>query len=142
MRLYTLSLAILALAGCGTTPRVNWPKVVQCSTGNAPAELFSTVQGVLLGDSTDQQAATPAASIGDRATSALEDLARKEGAQVVACLVDAAVHMFDQQPQESVMALSEPGSPETLPTLTPAQLAAARGRDFLQRVAKTRVEAP
>ena len=142
MRLLILLLAILALADLtqcgGNTPRVDWPKVVQCGTQGASAELLDAVTQTLLGDGSDVGSAT----IGDRAVAQLEKLAQDRGAQVVTCLVDAAVHALDQQPQESVLALREPGSPETLPTLTPAQLAAGRGRDFLQRVAKTHVEAP
>jgi hypothetical protein len=140
MRLLTLLLAILALLDLtqcgGNTPRVDWPKVAQCSTSGASADLLDAVMQTLLGSGSDADST----SIGDRAVSQLAALAEDRGAQVVTCMVDAAVQALDQQPQPSALALSESGSPETLSTLTPAQLAAARGRDFLQRVAGTRVE--
>jgi len=140
MRPVTLLLAIIALLDLtqcgGSTPRVDWPKVAQCGTRGASADLLDAVMQTLLGGGSDADSTT----IGDRAVAQLASLAENRGAQLVTCAVDAAVHALDQQPQASVLALSEPGSPETLPTLTPAQLAAARGRDFLQRVAKTRVE--
>lgn len=142
MRLFTLLLAILVLADLtqcgGSQPRVDWPHVVQCGTQGAQADLLDAVTQTLLGNGSDPASTT----IGARAVAELERLAQDRGAQFVACLVDAAVHALDQQPQETVLALREPGSPESLPTLSPAALAAARGRDFLQRVARTQVERP
>ena len=131
MRLFTLLLATLALfdlTQCGTTPRINWPQLAQCSTAGAPADLLDAVTQVLLGNNADPSSAT----IGDRAVSELEALAEKHGAQLVECLVDEATRALDSAVKSMRASRTEPGNMRTL--------AAARGRDFLQRVAKARVE--
>lgn len=166
MKATTLTLCI-ALAGCtsscgGTTPHVSWPSVVACADV-VRDDLIGTVQAALVDHTPDDAVTT---RITDRAVSELERLAAEHGAQVVACLVDQAVHSFDraavlaqaqaqapvpaeppararglfsQPPPDAGVVAAEPV--RTLPDeQTAEQLAAARGRDFLQRVAKTRVE--
>lgn len=131
MRLFTLLLAIIALPAfthCGTPARINWPQLAQCSTAGAPADLLDSVTQVLLGNDSDPSSAT----IGDRAVAALEALAEKHGAQLVECLVDEATRALDSAPKSMRGSRTEPGSMQAL--------AAARGRDFLQRVAKARME--
>lgn len=134
MRLFTLLLATLALLDltqCGTPPRINWPQLAQCSTAGAPADLLDSVTQVLLGNETDPSSST----IGDRAVAALEALAEKHGAQLVECLVDEATRALDGAVRQSVMAARMKTGAVSTQTL-----AADRGRDFLQRVAKARVE--
>lgn len=135
MRLFTLllvTLTLLDLTQCGgNTPRINWPQLAQCSTAGAPADLLDSVTQVLLGNETDPSSAT----IGDRAVAALEALAEKHGAQLVECLVDEATRGLDGAVRQSVIAARMKTGPVSMQAL-----AAARGRDFLQRVAKARLE--
>lgn len=133
MRLFTLLLATIALLDltqCGSTPRINWPQLAQCSAAGAPADLLDSVTQVLLGNETDPSSAT----IGDRAVAALEALAEKHGAQLVECLVDEATRALDGTARRTVLAA------RMKPAASMQSLAADRGRDFLQRVAKARVE--
>lgn len=162
MRPITLALT-LSLAGCSSScggaskPAVNWPRVVTC-TEPAQRDVLSSVAAILLapedGDST---------TIGDRAVAELDRMAATHTPHVVACLVDEAVRSFQTVPQAVVTAPSaspvvpaeQParkslrsapapvtGEPEqTLPDGEDEALtAAARGRDFLNRVAKTHVQ--
>ena len=134
MRLFTLLLFAVAIAtsciDCGNTPRINWPQLAQCGAHDAPEELLQAVAEVLLGDKGDTSR-----SIGDRALEQLGKLAEEHGAMLVECFVDEVTRGFDSQGGKSAQALMMAPS-----TPSPAQLAAARGRDFLQRVARTRVE--
>lgn len=135
MRPVTLLLAIIALLDLtqcgGSAPRINWPQLAQCGVHDAPEELLQAVADTLLGDKGDT-----ATSIGDRAVAQLEKLAEERGAMVVEC-VDEVVRGFDSQGGKSAQALM---AAPIASAPTPAQLAAARGRDFLQRVARARVE--
>lgn len=130
--LLTLALLTTTTLGCASsTPHVNWPGVVQCGTGVA-SDLFSSVVG-LLTDSSQ----SPGATIGDRAVSQIEQLAIAHGPDIVACLVHQAVASFD------AVAVAPRARELNAPVPSEAQrasVAAARGRDFLQRVAGTRVE--
>lgn len=130
MRLIPLAMMIATLGmGCGTSPRVNWPAIAECGARDAPEELLQTVAAILLGDAGDT-----ATTIGDRAVAQLTQLAEDRGAMLVECFVDEAVRGFDAQTPSAQALMAGPVRP------LPAQLAAARGRDFLQRVAVARVE--
>jgi hypothetical protein len=136
MKITTTLLLLTLLAtttGCASSqPRVNWPGVVQCGTGVA-SDLFSAVVGLLTDSSQN-----PGATIGDQAVSQLEQLAIAHGPSVVACLVHQAVASFDTvaaAPRARELTARVPAEAQR------ASVAAARGRDFLQRVAKTHVEA-
>ena len=134
MRFITLLLATMALldlTSCGASaPKVNWPAVAQCGTQGAPEELLQTVAAILLGDAGDTST-----TIGERAVTQLAQLAEDRGAMLVECFVDEAVHGFEAQAPSARALMAAPAGPPTS-----AQLAAARGRDFLQRVAVARVE--
>ena len=165
------NLLCLTLAGCSSScggtskPAVNWPRVVTC-TEPAQRDVLSSVTTILLspgdGDST---------TISDRAIAELNHMATTHGEHVVACLVDEAVRSFEhsrttasgviaaappattgnevpaEQPaRKSVRTAPAPQGPaepaQTLPDGEDEALtAAARGRDFLGRVAKTHVQA-
>ena len=129
----TLALAtLLDLGGCGgNTPRINWPAVAQCSTQGATGDLLQTVAAILVGESGDTST-----SIGERAVTQVAQLAEDRGAMAVECLVDEAVRGFEAQAPSREALMAAPLNRQPLP----AQLAAARGRDFLQRVAVARVE--
>jgi hypothetical protein len=133
-----LLLAILVLADLtqcgGSTPRINWPQLAQCGAHDAPEELLQAVADTLLGDKADTST-----SISDRAVEQLTKLAEERGAMVVECFVDEVVRGFDSQGGKSAQALM---AAPIASAPTPAQLAAARGRDFLQRVARARIERP
>jgi hypothetical protein len=164
MRTTTIALT-LALAGCNSScgpskPAVNWPRIVAC-TEPAQFDLLQAVQGLLISPEPEEGDTT---AIGTRAVQQLEQLARKHGENVVACLVDEAVRSFEGDastgtsasgviaaaPSASADVPAEParkgmraGPAQTLPEAIAsddqARYAAARGRDFLQRVAQTRV---
>jgi hypothetical protein len=157
MRPITIALT-LALAGCSSScagpskPAVNWPRVVSC-TEPAQRDLLAAVQAILVapedGDST---------TIGDRAVTELTDMAARHGEHVVACLVDEAVRSFEHVP--AAVASAPASTRSDVPAEAPARkglrsapapttgepvqtvpdsddtalTAAARGRDFLQRV--------
>ena len=142
----TLALALL-LAGCssscaGTKPTVNWPRVVTC-TEPVQHDLLNAVTSILLSDTTVN-------TIGDRAVRELTDMATRHGEHVVACLVDEAVRSLEHvAPVAERKSMSRAPSPvvpfETLPDDGPNDAparAAARGKDFLKRVAQTQVHAP
>lgn len=140
MRPITLLLAIIVTActsSCGQHARVNWPSVVACAD-TVRDDLLPAVQGVLVDTSGGESS-----SIGERAVGQLEEMAAKHGASVIACLVDQAVHAFDRASPSGGAARprSLDDGPPVVAGLTDEELAAARGRDFLQRVAGTRVEA-
>ncbi len=111
---------LLALAGCttaGGNTHVDWPRALSCAPSTS--DLVGSVSRVLLGDGDSSRT-----SISDRAVGELEDLARQQTPKVVACLVD-----------ELVSGWSRPGAAQE-----PNRVAATqRGRDFLDRVAKTSV---
>ena len=142
MRTITTLLLLALLTSCssscgGNTPHVNWPSVVQCGEPIA-GDLFGTVTGIL---------ATPpdagdASSIGDRAVQSLEQLAVAHGPEVIACLVNQAIASFDHvaAPSAAASTTERANASRVAAEQTGARVAAARGRDFLQRVAKTRVE--
>jgi hypothetical protein len=142
MRPITTTLLALTLASCasscGKTPRVNWPSVVACTDVVRP-DILPAVRGTLVGDPGDHDSS----SIDSRAVEQLEELAQKHSASVVACLVDQAVHGFDRASPSGGAARPRrlDDGPPVVAGLTDEELAAARGRDFLQRVAGTRVEA-
>lgn len=162
MRPITLPLCI-ALVGCSSScgspskPAVNWPRIVTC-TEPAQRDLLSSVQAILLAPEDGDDS-----TIGERAIAELTDMARTHGENVVACLVDEAVRSFEHVPAASASASADvpaeqpvrkrlPTAPspvveepvQTLPDSEDTALtAAARGKDFLRRVAQTRVqEAP
>jgi len=163
MRPITITLCI-ALAGCSSScaspskPAVNWPRIVSC-TEPAQVDLLRAVSAILLAPEDGEST-----RIGDTAVTELTDMARKRGEHVVACLVDEAVRSFEHVPEATVAAAprtevpAEPpstvarkslrsapapttGEPvQTVPDSDDTALhAAARGRDFLERVAQTRV---
>jgi hypothetical protein len=132
MRTLTTTIIALALVSCGgsSPPRIDWPAVVACSDA-AQADLLATVLQLLLDRATDPSAQ-------------LEQLAAQHTPHVVACVVDQAVAQLTAiaaappQPQARAMSAESPGAPVKIET-TGADVAATRGRDFLQRVG-TRVE--
>lgn len=159
MRPITLLLALTLTAcssSCGGTskPAVNWPPVVTC-TEPGQRDLLSSVMAILLapedGDST---------TIGDRAAEELDRMAQRHGPHVVACLIGEAVRSFEHVPVASVSPAVPAEQParkrlptapsphveqpvETLPDSEDTALtAAARGRNFLQRVNTHVQEAP
>jgi len=165
MRITTIALT-LALAGCNSScagtpkPAVNWPRIVSC-TEPAQLDLLELVQRILVAPDPELGETT---AIGDDAVGKLTELARKRGEHVVACLVDEAVRSFEHVPEATVAAAPSTDVPAEPPstvarkslrsapaptTAEPVQTvpdsddsalhAAARGRDFLKRVAQTRV---
>lgn len=155
----TLALLISCTGSCGGAQagRVNWPAVIRC--GDAVRDdLLPTVQAVLVQPDPE---GGDTSSIGDHAVSTLEQLAVKHGPDLIACLVDQAVQSFTSASIQTPRGLSPASSPpssgtskrtltvappaasppvESLPEQPPIeQLAAARGRDFLTRVARTQV---
>jgi hypothetical protein len=100
--------------------------MVACA--NVPRdELFGSVQAVLLDRTTEP-------------TAELERLAALHGPHVIACLVDQAVKQFAAMapaPQARTMAVDPSGAAATVAELSGAEIAATRGRDFLQRVGTT-----
>ena len=163
MRTITIT-ALALLAGCSSScgganqPHVSWPSVVACGNVVRDALLYS-VQMVLAGSDPEMG---DSSTISDRAVSELERMAQEHGAQVIACIVDQAVHSFDQVATAGAVAsvpaeqpkarglfaapAAPPPPPDSgvpVPVATEpgdAAVAAARGRDFLQRVAHTHVE--
>jgi hypothetical protein len=166
----TLTLAGCS-SSCGGTskPAVNWPRIVSC-TEPAQLDLLGAVQRILTAPDPEEGETT---AIGARAVAELERMAVAHGEHVVACLVDEAVRSFEDASRTAAAATKVapsvsadvpaeaptvarksiriaptpqgPAAPvETLPSDGTSELyAAARGRDFLQRVAKTHVqEAP
>jgi len=161
----TLTLAGCSSSCGGNQPAVKWPPIVAC-TEPAQFDLLSEVQGLLVSPEPEEGETT---TIGQRAVQALESMARKHGQHVVACLVDEAVRSFERgtatasgviaaEPAASSDVPAEPARksvrtapapqgpgepvrslPEVMADDDAALHAAARGRDFLQRVAKTRV---
>lgn len=78
-----LTALLLTTQGCGTlADAVTWPEIVQCGS-TAADDLFPTVSTILLDDS--------GPTMSERAKSSLEDMARKHGPDIVACLVDGIV---------------------------------------------------
>jgi hypothetical protein len=166
MRPITLALT-LTLAGCSSScgtnkPAVNWPRIVSC-TEPAQLDMLAAVQRIL---SAPDPEAGVTSSIGDRAVTELERMAVAHGEHVVACLVDEAVRSFEdasktaaaapkvspdvppEPARKSLRAAPAPRGPaepvQTVPDSdgTTELYAAARGRDFLERVAKTHVREP
>lgn len=147
MRPITTLLLLALLTSCssscgGNQPHVNWPGVVQCGQSVA-GDLLGTVTNIIAAPDPE---AGDTSSVGDRAVNELEKLAAAHGPEVIACLVNQAIASFDHV-AAAPMARSLPGeqSSNAAATSSPAEqtgarVAAARGRDFLQRVAKTRVE--
>jgi hypothetical protein len=142
MRLITLLLALVLTActsSCGQPPRVAWPSVAACAEP-ARDDLMLAVRGVLV-DPQDGDSSR----IDKRAVEQLEELARAHGPSTIACLVDAAVQGFDRAApaggRPPIGMVPEYPGPDTVRGLTDDELAAARGRDFLQRIAGTRIEA-
>lgn len=169
MKATTLALT-LTLAGCSSscggksTPTVNWPRVVTC-TEPAQRDLLKSVSAILLSPESGDSS-----TIGDRAIAELTSMADRHGEHVVACLVDEAVRSFERShttasgviaaappattgnevpaelpARKSVRTAPAPQGPaeptQTLPDGEDEALtAAARGRDFLGRVAKTHVQ--
>lgn len=141
------ALLLLSLASCSSscttnpnTGRVEWPKAVSCLQPPA-ADALSAVQGILLQDGRSQ-------TIGQVAIEQLERLAVEYSPSVIACLVDEAVHAFEPAPpvvaEAKSRSLQAPLAPDASVPVSaepePERVAAAqRGRDFLQRVAGTRV---
>lgn len=134
MRPLLLLLALFVLADLtqcgGSTPRIDWPHVAQCGAHDAPEELFERVADVLVGVPGDTST-----TIGERAIAQLEQLATERGAALVECFVDEVVRSYGSLGGNARALMAAP-----IASPSPAQLAAARGRDFLQRVAKARVE--
>jgi hypothetical protein len=134
----------------GKSQTVDWPKVVSC-TDAAQADLVLSVQRLLLGDGDAVDG-----SISDRAIAELEALAMMHGAPMITCVVDQAIAMLMKPkeippppaaraapqagPQATQMAAPPPPEPEFAEPLPAQQAAALRGRDFLERVAKTDVQ--
>lgn len=149
----TATLLLLALltscsSSCaGNPPHVNWPGVVQCGAPIA-SELLGTVTGIIAKPDPE---AGDTGSIGGGAVQQLEQLAIAHGPEVIACLVNQAIASFDRVATSArASARVVPGEPAEQPATaaetssataerTGARVAAARGRDFLQRVAQTRV---
>ena len=165
----TTVLLALILTSCSSScagsssssPTVNWPRVVTC-TEPALAGLLESVQRILV----EPEPAGVSSSIGDGAIRKLTDMAAAHGEHVVACLIDEAVRSFEDATRSAAAApKASPASPDvpaerkslrtaptpqgpeppvsTVPTSdgTAELYAAARGRDFLARVARTRVQA-
>lgn len=121
-------LALVASIMCGgsSPPKVDWPAVAQCAS-IPKDDLFGSVQAVLLDRTTEP-------------TIELERLAGLHGPHVIACLVDQAVKQFAAMaaaPQARLMAVDPSGAAPTVAELSGAEIAATRGRDFLQRVGTT-----
>jgi hypothetical protein len=150
MKTTTTLLLLALLTSCssscaGNQPHVNWPGVVQCGAPIA-SELLGTVTGIIAKPAPDGDAS----SIGGDAVQALEQLAIAHGPEVIACLVNQAIASFDHiasAPRATARAVpgEQPANASAVASATAeqtgARVAAARGRDFLQRVAKTHVEA-
>jgi hypothetical protein len=123
----TVCFVLLMSCGGSSPPRVDWPAVAQCAA-IPKDELFGSVQAVLLDRTTDP-------------TAELERLAGQHGPHVIACLVDQAVQNFAAMaaapagPQARQMS-AEPEA-AVAAEATSAEVAAVRGRDFLQRVGTT-----
>jgi hypothetical protein len=126
--LYCLTLVMCG--GSSPPPPINWPSVVACSSP-AQADLLSTVQHVLLDRTTDP-------------TAELERLAAEHTPDMIACVVDQAVEHFaalasapTAGSQARTMAV-DPSDAAPVPAETSgAEVAATRGRGFLQRVGTT-----
>lgn len=158
-----LAFPLTACSSCqGTSqPHVSWPSVAACATV-VRDDILPTVQAVLVDPDPERG---DSSQIGTRAVHELEQLAQKHGAEVIACLVDQAVRSFDVAAKDAAVERNPvPAEPplttrkrmgvravpdaavasepvRTLPSEPSTEaLAAARGRDFLQRVAGTRVE--
>lgn len=123
-------LVLLISCGGSTPPRVDWPSVVACSNP-AQADLLATVQQLLLDRSTDPSAQ-------------LEQLAVQHTPHLIACVIDqavehlAAVAAAPAAPQARAMS-ADPNAPPAPAAVeqSGAEVAATRGRDFLQRVGTT-----
>lgn len=154
MKTTTVTLLAFAFVGCGSScsgkPPVTWPSVVSC-TEPAHADLLTAVQSILAAQDPEEGESS---TIGDAAVRELQAMAQRHGAHVVACLVDEAVRSFEHAasvaPRQSTgIARSALREPTALEPPTGAEVdaqnrdeawAAARGRDFLTRVAGTRIE--
>lgn len=129
----TTTVCVVLLISCGgsSPPRVDWPAVVQCAS-IPKDELFGSVQAVLLDRTTEP-------------TAELERLAALHGPQMIACLVDQAAQHFAAMvaaptaaPQARAMSAEVAAEPSAVAAeTTGAEIAATRGRDFLQRVGTT-----
>ncbi len=97
---------------------IDWPRVATCAP--APAELVDRVARVLLSDGEG--------SLSDRATAALEELARTHVPATVAC---AVAEMVDKWTGQARSVENGPG-----------RRAAVRGAEFLDRVGTQTREAP
>jgi len=113
--------------GSSPPPPVNWPAVVACSDA-AQGDLFATVLRVLLDRNIEP-------------TAELERLAQQHTPDMVACVVDQAVKHFaalasapTAAPQARTMAVDPSGAAPAAAEVGGADVAAVRGRDFLQRV--------
>jgi hypothetical protein len=125
--LVTLALGSCVSCGGSAPPPVNWPAVVACS-GPAQADMLATVQRVLLDRNTEP-------------TAELERLAEQHTPDMIACVVDQAVRHFAAlasapatAPQARTMAAEPSIAAPTVAETSSAEVAAVRGRDFLQRV--------
>jgi hypothetical protein len=163
----TLTLAGCSSSCGGTTaPTVNWPRVVTC-TEPAHSQLLEAVQRILvapedgetstIGDRAIAALTDMATRHGEHVVACLVDEAVRSfenASRTDAAAMQAAPRAFADVPPEeparkSVRTAPVPQGPEapvqTVPEAdadTTVKLnAAARGRDFLQRVAKTHVEA-
>jgi hypothetical protein len=132
-------LALVIVRCGGNQAAVSWPAVVSCGEGVAHSDLFGRVQRILLAPA--PEGADPN-TISDRARGELEHLAAEHGPAVIACLVAQAAQSFARvanQPQARAMSAG-PAPDGGLPVADEqrtAEVAATRGRDFLQRVGTT-----
>lgn len=105
---FTLSLAVI-LVGCASTKTV-WPNTVKCATPITGA-LVQEVEAILnAGDGVN---------ISDAAIAALEKLAKENGPELVACIVEQFINNWMQ--------------PSGTAAPRPKAAAAARAQDFLNR---------